>query len=390
LPIGFNHPKILEPSFVADIQRAGLCKVTNSDVLSIEYAEFVDTFRRIALPEGFNHLFFISGGALAVENALKTAFDWKTRKNLEKGIADKGTQIIHFKHAFHGRTGYTLSLTNSFDPNKTKYFPKFKWPRVTSPFLRFPVTEQGLQETVALEEQAVREIKQAFADNADDIAAIIIEPIQGEGGDNHFRPEFMRSLRTLADENEALLIFDEVQTGVGLTGKMWCSQHFNFMPDIICFGKKMQVGGIMCTERIQEVDSVFKVQSRINSTFGASLVDMVRCARYLEIIESEHLVANADCVGKMLMEGLDELSKRYKVMSNVRGRGLMMAFDLPSNNDRNVFRRNLVREGCMVLSSGEKSIRLRPPLNLSPAEAVKGVDLIGKVLKTLYDRSPLP
>lgn len=386
-PIGFNHPRMLEPSFVEDIKRTALCKVTNSDVLSIEYAEFVDVFRKIALPEGFNHLFFISGGALAVENALKTAFDWKIRKNLEKGIKDKGTQILHFKNAFHGRSGYTLSLTNSFDSNKTKYFPKFQWPRVTSPFLKFPVTEKNLQETIALEDQAVREIKQAFIDNADDIAAIIIEPIQGEGGDNHFRPEFLRSLRNLAEENEALLIFDEVQTGIGLTGRMWCAQHFDFMPDIICFGKKMQVGGIMCTERIQEVDSVFKVSSRINSTFGASLVDMVRCARYLEIIESEKLVANAERVGRLLQEGLGELATKYKVISNVRGRGLMIAFDLPSNNDRNVFRRNLVKEGCMVLSSGEKSIRLRPPLNLSRDEAEKGVGLIGNVLKSLYDRS---
>lgn len=388
LPIGFNHPKMFEAS--EDIKRAGICKPANSDVLSIEFAEFVDVFRREALPEGFNHLFFISGGALAVENALKTAFDWKVRKNLARGIESKGNQIIHFKHAFHGRSGYTLSLTNSFDLNKTKYFPKFQWPRITSPCLKFPLTEKRLHEVMTLEEIAVREIKQAFQDNTDDIAAIIIEPIQGEGGDNHFRKEFLQSLRILADENEALLIFDEVQSGMGITGRMWCTQHFGIMPDIICFGKKAQVGGIMCTERIQEVESVFKVPGRINSTFGANLVDMIRCGRYLEIIKEEKLVANAERVGRFLQDALCALGKRFEIMTNIRGRGLMIAFDLPSSHERAVFRQHLIREGCLTLSCGEKGIRLRPPLNLSESDAAKGVELIGNALSLLYGRPTSP
>lgn len=202
LPIGFNHPGMLDPDFVEAIKRTGLCKPANSDVLSAELAEFVDTFHRIAAPGGFDHLFFISGGALAVENALKAAFDWKVRKNLQRGIKDRGTQIVHFKRAFHGRSGYTLSLTNTFDPNKTKYFPTFQWPRITCPVVRFPLIESNLKEAIQLEIQAVDEIKQAFLDHPDDIAAIIIEPIQGEGGDNHFRPEFFRALRELADETK--------------------------------------------------------------------------------------------------------------------------------------------------------------------------------------------
>lgn len=390
LPIGFNHPKMFDPAFLEDIKRTALHKAANSDIMSIEFAEFVSTFRRVAMPEGFNHLFFISGGALAVENGLKVAFDWKVRKNLERDIHDKGSQIVHFKNAFHGRSGYTLSLTNSFDPNKTKYFPKFKWPRISSPYLKFPVTETNLQEVIASEKRAVQEIKQAFIDNPDDIAAIIIEPIQGEGGDNHFRAEFLHSLRMLADENEVLLIFDEVQVGMGITGRMWCSQHFGVMPDVICFGKKTQVGGIMCTERIQEVESVFKVQSRINSTFGASLVDMVRCSRYLKIIDEDRLVANAEQAGRVLHDGLCGLASRYDIISNVRGRGLLIAFDLPSNHERNIFRKYLVREGCMVLSCGERSIRLRPPLSLSESEALTGVDLIEKALSRLYSRPLSP
>ncbi len=336
-------------------------------------AEFVSAFHDMAAPEGFNHFFFISGGELAVENAMKTAFDWKARKNIERGIHNKGSQILHFQKAFHGRTGYTLSVTNTFDQNKTKYFPKFNWPRVGSPYMQFPLTAENQRNVEILEEQTYREIEEAFKNNPDDIAAILIEPIQGEGGDNHFRAEFFQMLRKIADEKEALLIFDEVQTGLGLTGKMWCTEHFGIMPDIICFGKKAQVAGIMANERIQEVESVFTVPSRINSTFGGNLVDMVRCRKYLEIITKENLLKNASEIGDYLLEGLIQLAGKYDHVNNVRGRGLMIAFDLPDSKTRNNYIDYLREEGCLVLACGEKSVRLRPPLNLKTSEADEGL-----------------
>ncbi|MCH8209404.1 MAG: L-lysine 6-transaminase [Nitrospinae bacterium] len=390
LPLGFNHPKMADEEFKEDILRAGLCKPANSDVLSVEYAEFLDTFRRNAAPEGFNKFFFISGGALAVENALKTAFDWKTRKNLEKDIKGKGGQIIHFFKAFHGRSGYTLSLTNTFDPNKIKYFPKFEWPRVTSPIAKFPLKKGNLDEVLRLEKQAVAEIKNAFYTKKDDIAGIIIEPIQGEGGDNHFRPEFFKELRTLADENEGLLIFDEVQCGMGLTGKMWCAEHFEVMPDIFCFGKKSQVCGIMVNDRVQEVESVFTTPSRINSTFGGNLVDMVRCRRYLEIIKEDKLLENAAKVGKSMLYKLNDFERISKLLTNTRGRGLMIAFDLPNSTIRDSFRELLLEEGCMVMAGGEKSIRLRPPLNLNLDDASKGLQMIAKVLNKIKNAPEPP
>lgn len=389
LPLGFNHPKMFEEDFLADLQRAAVCKPANSDILSIEYAEFIKTFFRLTAPEGFNKFFFISGGALAVENGLKTAFDWKARKNLEKNIIGKGSQVIHFFKAFHGRSGYTLSLTNTFDPNKIRYFPKFQWPRITSPIIKFPMRNENMEEVIRLEKQAEAQIKNAFHTKRDDIAAIIIEPIQGEGGDNHFRPEFFETLRKLADENGALLIFDEVQSGMGLTGKMWCFEHFDVQPDIICFGKKSQVCGIMVNDRINEVESVFKIPSRINSTFGGNLVDMIRCQRYLEIMEEEKLIENAAKVGGALLDKLSNFARQSKIMSNVRGRGLMIAFDLPSTQGRDNFHEHLLEEGCMVLPCGEKSIRLRPPLNLSPEDASRGLKLIAKVLNKFQETPSL-
>lgn len=367
MPLGFNHPKLLEPGFLRHLLLAALNKPSNSDIYTEQYATFVRTLFALAVPPAFRYAFFIEGGALAVENALKVAFDWKVRQNFRKGYAfERGHQVIHFRHAFHGRSGYTLSLTNT-DPIKTMYFPKFPWPRIPAPTLRFPVTEQVLEQVIRQEQEAIEQIKQAFVEHRDDIAAIIIEPIQGEGGDNHFRPEFLQALRQLADENEALLIFDEVQTGVGLTGTMWAHEQLGVTPDILVFGKKMQVCGILVTERVDsEPDNVFHVPSRINSTWGGSLVDMVRATRYLEIIHEDNLLDNVHRVGTYLLQRLHELQEEFpELISNVRGRGLFCAFDLPNDSVRRRFRQLAFQHQLLLLPCGERSIRFRPPLNLT-------------------------
>ena len=384
-PLGCNHPALLEPEFMKKLAEVAVNKPTNSDVYTVEMAEFVETFAKIAMPDHFRHLFFIDGGALAVENALKTAFDWKIRKNIAEGKGEKGEQVIHFQEAFHGRSGYTLSLTNTFDPRKTMYFPKFKWPRIINPKLRFPLTEENLKETIEKEKLAIQQIHEAIEKNPDDIAALIIEPIQGEGGDNHFRGEFLRELRKICDEHDIMYIIDEVQTGVGLTGKMWAYQHFDFNPDIVCFGKKTQVCGIMVSGRVDEVkENVFTVSSRINSTFGGNLVDMVRCQKYLEVIEEEKLVDNARKRGEELLKGLRELEEKYpEKISNSRGRGLMCAFDLPSPEIRDKVKKMLYDNGILILPCGPSGIRFRPPLTISSEEINEGISIIDSTLNAL-------
>lgn len=383
LPIGFNHPKTQDPAYQAKLNRVAQIKPSNADIYSVEMSEFVGTFARIAGNEDFKHFFFISGGALAVENALKAAFDWKVRKNLAAGRGEKGSQVIHFQQAFHGRSGYTMSLTNT-DPVKTMYFPKFDWPRISNPALSFPETPEGTAKVIAAEKQAIQEIHAAIEQNPHDIAALIIEPIQSEGGDNHFRPEFLVELRKICDEHEIMLIFDEVQTGIGLTGKMWAYQHFpGAQPDLISFGKKTQICGMMSTDRINEVDSVFKVSSRINSTFGGNLVDMVRCQKYLEIIAEDNLVANAASVGDYLHAGLQDLAKHHEKISNVRGRGLLLAFDCPDGEFRKNLRESLYENHMMALTCGEKSMRFRPGLTLTREDAAKGLEILDSCLKKL-------
>ena len=227
----------------------------------------------------------------------------------------------------------------------------------------------------AAEEKVEREIRAAVAANPDDIAALIIEPIQGEGGDNHFRPELFRRLRALADELEFLLIFDEVQTGVGLTGSMWAWQQMEVEPDLFVFGKKTQVCGFAANHRVDDVpDNVFKVSSRINSTWGGNLVDMIRCGRYLEIIAEEKLIENARVVGDYLQSRLRELATEFPaVMTNVRGRGLFTAFDLPDKGTRDRTLAACLDNGLMGLASGAHAIRFRPHLILSKDEAEEGV-----------------
>ena len=380
-PLGYNHPGLDDPDFREELLPAALNKPSNSDLYTSQMAEFVEAFARTVPAEFSERMFFIEGGALAVENALKTAFDWKVRKNLEAGRGELGRQVIHFREAFHGRSGYTLSLTNTADPRKYQYYPRFDWPRVHNPHLSFPVTDAVLERVRREEDQAVAEIEAALAAHPHDVAALIVEPIQGEGGDNHFRPQFLARLRKLADEAEFLLVYDEVQTGFGTTGSWWAFEALGVAPDIFAFGKKTQVCGICATERVDEVESVFRVSSRINSTWGGSLVDMVRCRRYVEIIEREELLTNARRVGDHLKRGLRALEAEMPDrVSNSRGRGMFLAFDLPDKPTRDRVLQRMIDDGVLGLPSGHRAIRFRPPLSLTAAEADEGLARLRRAL----------
>jgi len=375
-PLGMNHPKLANKDFRNKIGDAAINKPSNSDVYTEEMAEFVKTFDRVGIPDYLPYSFFISGGALAVENALKVAFDWKVQKNFEKGYRqEKGHKVLHFEQAFHGRSGYTMSLTNT-DPNKVKYFPKFDWPRVISPAMTYPATEEHIEQTEAKEDQAIAQAERYFEMYKDDISCIVIEPIQGEGGDRHFRKQFHQALRDLADQHDALLIYDEVQTGIGLTGKFWAHEHY-VKPDILAFGKKAQVCGILASERVDEVENnCFHVSSRINSTWGGNLVDMVRSARILEVIEEEDLVDNAAEVGRYLQEGINELADNFDLVSNPRGKGLFCAIDFPNNDIRDSVVDECAKNNLMILGCGPNTIRFRPPLTVSNEHIDEGMNII--------------
>lgn len=370
-PLGWNHPKLLD--YKEKLANIALHKVANSDMLSIPFGEFVDEFSKVTAD--FKYHFFIGGGTLGVENAVKAAFDWKAQKLGYNDAKANSLNVIHLREAFHGRSGYMLSTTNSpHNDNKTRLFPKFNWSRVTNPKIYFPIEENNrVAKCSNLEKISLMEIESALKKG--NVAAILLEPIQGEGGDNHFRKEYFKALRQLADDYEAMLILDEVQTGVGLTGKMWAYQHFDIIPDMIAFGKKMQVCGFCSTSRIDTVpNNVFSVPFRIDSTWGGDIVDMARATIFLKIIEEDKLVQNAAIVGEYFLEGIKNLG-----FKNVRGRGLMIAFDLDDTQKRDEFLVEL-RKNVLALPCGLKSIRFRPHLTFSKEEADTAIKFLSKLV----------
>lgn len=358
MPIGWNHPRLIEQT--ERLGQAALHKITNSDMYCEDYASFLDEFASNV--QDFKHFFFIDGGTLAVENAIKAAFDYKMRKlGYSHDYMANHLDVIHLEHAFHGRSGYVLSLTNT-KSDKIWGFPKFPWTRLTSPM--------GDQDNYTL---SLNQAKSALQKG--NVAAVVLEPIQGEGGDIHLPGNYIHELWKLTREYDAMFIVDEVQTGLGLTGKMWAYEHFKsngFMPDMLCFGKKTQVCGFACTHKIEEIENhVFKHSSRINSTWGGNLVDMVRFEIISKIIKDEKLVDNAAVVGQYFQDQLQNCTK----IGHPRGRGLMLAFDMPDTHTRDLFC-NKISDKMLVLKSGDKSVRLRPSLTFSKTDVDTAMEFI--------------
>ncbi|HLN06259.1 MAG TPA: L-lysine 6-transaminase [Acidimicrobiales bacterium] len=385
-PLGMNPPGLADhPATREELLEAAANKPANSDVATVHLAEFVTTFARVLGDPELPHLFFVEGGALAVENALKCAFDWKSRHNDAAGRSPRlGTRVLHLRHAFHGRSGYTLSLTNT-DAVKIDRFPKFDWPRISSPAVRFPLDAYRAELEVA-EHMALTEAEAAFAAYPHDIACFIAEPIQCEGGDRHLRSEFLIAVQQLCHRHDALFILDEVQTGAGTTGTPWCYQQLGLAPDVVAFGKKVQLGGIMAGRRVHEVsENVFRTPGRINSTWGGNLTDMVRSRRLLQLVEQTGAILNAATVGRSLLGRLEELeASRPQVVSNARGRGCIAAIDLETRELRDSVLTTLRNEEhVLALPCGEQSVRFRPAMSMTAEEVDLGCDALDRVIERL-------
>lgn len=371
LALGYNHPALIKNK--DRLVNAAMCKIVNSDLYSEEYASFVDKFFKVALPPYFKYGFFVEGGSPAVENALKVAFDWKAKRmgyKVDDDYIPNFLEVIHLNECFHGRGGYTMSMTKT-GKLKTGLFPNFDWPAITNP----KATADNVEE---LEKQSLEQAKQAFLKSK--IAAIILEPQMGEGGNHMFRKEYIYALRQLADENDCLLIFDEVQTGLGASGKWWCHQHYGMAPDIMVFGKKMQVCGIVATDKLDSVPNhCFKQSGRINSTWGGNIVDMVRAEIIIDTIVEEKLVKQTADVGEFLKDELHYIALQSKAITNVRGVGTLLAFDLPTKEDRDRVLKQL-NEKMVILGCGDRSIRIRPALTFTRDDACAAINIFKEVL----------
>ncbi|MBA8826847.1 L-lysine 6-transaminase [Saccharopolyspora lacisalsi] len=385
-PLGHGHPGLREPDFEAALVRAGRVKPANPDFATTEQARFAETFQRVLGDPRLPLLFFIDGGTLAVENALKVAFDWKTKINARKGLAVRGSRVLHLEHAFHGRSGYTLSLTNT-DPVKIRDYPMFDWPRIPSPAV-VPGEDWDDPELLPEERVAVEAAGAALRRYGHEIACFCYEPVQGEGGDRHLRPAFLHAMQELCGEHDVLTVADEVQTGGGLTGSAWAYQTLGLSPDLVAFGKRVQVCGVMGGRRVLDVpDNAFREGSRISSTWGGALTDMVRATRILEVVEDEHLLDSSRRMGELLLSELRVLSSEFpSLVEAPRGRGLMCAIDFtdPALRDRAIA---VAREhhNVLFLPSGPRSLRWRPSLSVRKDEIA---DAVLSLRKTLGELAP--
>lgn len=383
--LGYNHPRLTDGAFLNKMGRAAAHQPSPADFAVTEQAELVQALSEAAIPEDLPHLVLVETGDRAVEEALKAAFDWKARQNLARGAGEEGDgQVLHLRQAHHGTGGYGLSLTNTTDGRLTRHFPRHDWPRVSNPHARFPLEGANLRDTEDREIQSVSEIRSAFRERPGRIAALIVEPIQCGGGDYHFRAEYLRELRRACDEFEALLILDETQTGAATTGRFWCFEHLEVRPDLLVFGGKLGLGGLLASRRLDEVeDGCFSEAGRLGTTWSGGSVAAVRAARIVETIQADELVKNAETQGAALLSGLAMLAERDDRLTNLRGRGLIAAVDLPSGDLRDRLLAALFEKGLIALPGGLRSIRFRPHLAVRKAEIEHGVELLHDALKAL-------
>ena len=379
-PLGYNHPKLVAREFRERLLPAAVNKLANSDIYTTFLAEFVETFAR-TVPEPLRpHMFFVEGGALAVENALKTAFDWKVRRNLAAGKGEKGHQVLHFREAFHGRSGYTLSLTNTADPRKIQYFPKFAWPRISNPKLSFPITARGARAGG----------RRRAPGGGGDRGRAAPEPGRHRGADRRADPGRGRR-QPLPRRVPARPARPRRRARVPAHLRRGAERlrHHRALVELRALRRRCPTSSRSARRprcaasarrgRIDEVDSVFKVSSRINSTWGGNLVDMVRCQRIIEVIEEDGLLENATRVGERLLAGLRGLEAVFPGrVTNVRGRGMFVAFDLPDTETRNQALRALNEHGVLALTSGQSALRFRPPLTLDRRGGGRGRAADGK------------
>ncbi|ANY06015.1 aminotransferase class III-fold pyridoxal phosphate-dependent enzyme [Pseudonocardia sp. HH130630-07] len=386
-PIGHNPAAVRTPAADRALGAAARTKPSNPDFATSVLDTFVTDFRRVMMPDAMTHLFAIDGGALAVENALKVAFDWKGQV---ADVTDPAElTVLHLRRAFHGRSGYTLSLTNT-DPAKTRGYPVFDWPRVAAPARgEDGGPDPDGDELTAEEVAAVEEVTRILAADGHRIACFVYEPIQGEGGDRHLSGRFLRAVEALCVRHEVLTVADEVQTGGGLVGRRWAHEALGLQPDLVAFGKRLQVCGVMGGRRVCELrTNAFVTPSRISSTWGGSLVDMVRFSLLFGEIERDGLVERADRTGPVLRAGLDRLvAGSGRLLSAPRSRGLWGAVSVATPALRDAVAAWALDEGsCVLLPCGTRSLRWRPSLLVTEEELTRSFDVVDSALRATGGR----
>ncbi|OQS04160.1 4-aminobutyrate aminotransferase, mitochondrial precursor [Thraustotheca clavata] len=400
LPIGYNHPKIhaaiQDPKNLAILsQRPCLGILPPAD-----WSNMLETTLGKTQPPGLSEITTLMCGSCANENAFKAVFIWYQTKSRggkppseldlqscmhNEAPGSPALSILSFQGGFHGRLLGCLSATHSKAIHKVD-IPAMDWPVAPFPKLKYPLdayaAENAKEEARCLDYvESILKLHNVTKNATSEIAGIVVEPIQAEGGDNHASPSFFRQLRKLAQDYEVAFIVDEVQTGGGSTGKFWAHEHWELdnAPDLVSFSKKMQTGGYYAKPDFRPNETY-----RIFNTWMGDPAKMIQLQAFVDVLQSDNLLENTKLAGDYLHAGLQKLADQYPgILSNVRGVGTYLAIDFPSPELRDLAVNRLRQVGLQSGGCGDRSLRFRPSLIFQPKHALETLELIDHVCNGL-------
>ncbi len=393
--LGYNHPAILDVTRSEAFAHAAANPTSTPFVTTSSWFDFLEALQTRYAPAGMTKVFCVDGGGEGVEAALKAAFivhaertrerDGLPANPLELGeeeqsaiLDNRGTDavVVTFSGAFHGRGLGPLSATHSKVIHKAD-LPAFPWPMVPFPANRFPLDAHD-EENAAAEAASIAELQRVLDLRPGKVAAILVEPLQSEGGDRHASPAFYRKVQELAGAAGAAFILDEVQTGVGMSGTLWAHEQLALPrpPDIVCFGKKMQMGGFFATPQFD-----IKQFGRMYQTKNGDRARAMIAEAILRTVVDDGLLERVRSVGSHFLGGLEHLAAQHpRLVTQPRGLGLLLAFDLPSPTMRDEFLKRTLKRGVFASYTGTRSVRLRPHLITEIAHVDDALAVFDEVL----------
>lgn len=374
LALGYNHPIFNSEDFKNKILRIASCKIVNNEILSDEALSFDKIFTDyVSLNGKFSHFHYTCTGALAIESAIKTAIDYKGFDN---------PKIISFGESFHGINGYGGFFTERIGGpgERLNGFPaqlsscNCQWPKFDNPVMSYKNgVLQSNDEDVSL---ILKKVEDCVKSENSQISGILVEPIQCTFGDKYFSKTFFIGLRKIANKYDIPLIFDEIQIGFGGTGKVWYFEHLPIEPDIVVFGKKVQLAGIMVKDKFAKI---FSKPIRLEVTWDSNIIDMLRGEFIVRAYKEYNILENVNTMSIRLRKGLEET----KNLKNIRNSGLLFAFDFENETLRNKFTKQLYENKMLCNKSGNSTVRFRPNLSVSSIEIDKALEIIKKVDNSL-------
>jgi 4-aminobutyrate aminotransferase / (S)-3-amino-2-methylpropionate transaminase len=396
--LGYNHPAVMAVTRSPAFAHAAANPTSTPFVTTPAWFDFLEAVESRYAPRGMSKIFCVDAGGEGVEAALKAAFIVHAERGRERAglsknpldasedeqlaiLGNKGTDavVVSFAGAFHGRGLGPLSATHSKVIHKAD-LPAFDWPTAPFPANRFPLARYA-EENARAEASAIAELEAILDRRQGKVAAVLIEPMQSEGGDRHASPAFFRKVQELANAAGAAFILDEVQTGVGMSGTLWAHEQLDLprSPDMVCFGKKMQMGGFFAAPSFAITQFGRMYQTKNGDRARAMIAEAI-----LRTVVDDQLLPRVRAVGARFLAGLEDLAARYPaLLTEPRGLGFLLAFDLPSPAVRDDFLKRALARGVFASYTGSRSVRLRPHLITTDEHVTDALGVFEAVLGEL-------